>query len=46
MIAVVLAVNFPGSAIKGIEAQALMYQGIGIGAVVAAMGYFLGGDKH
>jgi uncharacterized membrane protein YqhA len=46
VIAVVLAVSFLGSVIKGTEPQALMYQGVGIAAVVAAMGYFLGGSKH
>ena len=45
VVAVVLAVSFLGSVIKGIEPQALAYQGIGIAAVVAAMGYFLGGKK-
>jgi len=46
VIAVVLAVSFLGSVIKGIEPQALAYQGVGIAAVVAAMGYFLGSSKH
>lgn len=46
VVAVVLAVTFLGSVIKGTEAQALMYEGVGIGAIVVAMGYFLGGDKH
>ncbi len=45
VVAVVLAVSFLGSVIKGIEPQALAYQGVGIAAVVAAMGYFLGGKK-
>lgn len=46
VIAIVLAVSFLGSVIKGIEPQALAYQGVGIAAVVAAMGYFLGSSKH
>jgi uncharacterized membrane protein YqhA len=46
VIAVVLAVSFLGSVIKGIEPQALMYQGAGIAAVVGAMGYFLKGGKR
>lgn len=46
VVAVVLAVTFLGSVIKGTDAQALMYEGVGIGAIVVAMGYFLGGDKH
>lgn len=46
VVAVVLAVTFLGSVIKGAEAQALMYEGVGIGAIVVAMGYFLGNDKH
>lgn len=46
VVAVVLAVTFLGSVIKGTEPQALMYEGVGIGAIVVAMGYFLGGDKH
>ncbi len=45
VIAVVLAVSFLGSVIKGIDPQALMHQGLGIAAVVAAMGYFLGSGK-
>ena len=46
VVAVVLAVAFLGSVIQGTDAQALMYEGVGIGAIVVAMGYFLGGDKH
>ena len=46
VIAVVLAVSFLGSVIKGMEPRLLMYQGAGIAAVVAAMGYFLGSGKH
>lgn len=46
VVAVVLAVAFLGSVIQGADPQALMYEGVGIGAVVVAMGYFLGGDKH
>ena len=46
VIAVVLAVTFLGSVIKATDPQSLMYQGLGIAAVVAAMGYFLGGSKH
>lgn len=46
VVAVVLAVAFLGSVIQGADAQALMYEGVGIGAIVVAMGYFLGGDKH
>ena len=46
VIAVVLAVSFLGSVIKGIDPQALAYQGVGIAAVVAAMGYFLRTSKH
>lgn len=46
VVAVVLAVAFLGSVIQGADAQALMYEGVGIGAIVAAMGYFLGGGKH
>lgn len=45
VIAVVLAVSFLGSVIKGVAARDLMAQGVGIAAVVAAMGYFLGGNK-
>jgi len=47
VIAVVLAVSFLGSVIKGVAASDLMALGVGIAAVVAAMGYFLGGvAKH
>ena len=46
VVAVVLAVSFLGAVIKGTEPQELMYLGVGIAAVVAAMGYFLGGNKH
>jgi len=46
VVAVVLAVAFLGSVIQGADAQALMYEGVGIGAIVVAMGYFLGNDKH
>lgn len=46
VVAVVLAVTFLGSVIKGSDAQALMYEGVGIGAVVVAMGYFLKGNGH
>jgi uncharacterized membrane protein YqhA len=46
VVAVVLAVAFLGAVIQGTDAQALMYEGVGIGAVVVAMGYFLGSDKH
>ena len=46
VIAVVLAVTFLGFVIKATDPQSLMYQGIGIAAVVGAMGYFLGGGKH
>ncbi|MDO8847749.1 MAG: YqhA family protein [Coriobacteriia bacterium] len=46
VVAVVLAVTFLGSVIKGLDPQSLMYEGVGIGAVVAAMGYFLKGDGH
>ncbi len=45
VIVVVLAVSFLGAVIKGTEPLQLLYQGLGIGAVVAALGYFLGG-KH
>jgi uncharacterized membrane protein YqhA len=47
VIAVVLAVSFLGSVIKGADASDLMALGVGIAAVVASMGYFLGGSaKH
>lgn len=47
VIAVVLAVSFLGSVIKGVDASDLMALGVGIAAVVASMGYFLGGSaKH
>ncbi len=46
VVAVVLAVAFLGAVIQGSDAQALMYEGVGIGAVVVAMGYFLKGDGH
>ena len=46
VVAVVLAVTFLGSVIKGIEPQSLMYQGVGIAAVVGAMGYFLSGGTR
>lgn len=32
--------------IKATDSQSLMYQGIGIAAVVGAMGYFLSGGKR
>ncbi len=46
VVSVVLAVSFLGLVIKGTEPQALAYQGVGIAAVVAAMGYFLNGGKR
>ncbi len=46
VVAVVLAVSFLGSVIKGIDPQALAFQGVGIAAVVAAMAYFLGSGKN
>jgi len=46
VVSIVLAVSFLGLVIKGIEPQALAYQGVGIAAVVAAMGYFLNGGKR
>ncbi len=46
VIAVVLAVSFLGSVIKGIDPQALALQGVGIAAVVASMGYFLSSGKN
>ena len=46
VVAVVLAVTFLGSVIEGLDSQSLMYEGVGIGAVVVAMGYFLKGDGH
>lgn len=46
VIAVVLAVSFLGAVIKGMEPTSLMYEGVGIAAVVAAMGYFLGRGGH
>jgi len=46
VVAVVLAVSFLGAVIKGMEPLSLMYEGVGIAAVVAAMGYFLGRAGH
>jgi len=46
VVAVVLAVTFLGIVIKGTDPQSVMHLGVGIAAVVASMGYFLGGDKH
>ena len=45
VIVVVLAVSFLGLVIQGTPSRDLMYQGVGIAAVVAAMGYFLS-KKH
>lgn len=46
VVAVVLAVSFLGVVIRGVDATALMHEGIGIGAVVASMGYFLSRGGH
>jgi uncharacterized membrane protein YqhA len=46
VIAVVLAVSFLGAVIKGMEPLSLMYEGVGIAAVVGAMGYFLSKGGH
>lgn len=46
VVAVVLAVSFLGAVIKGMEPLSLMYEGVGIAAVVAAMGYFLDKGGH
>lgn len=46
VVAVVLAVSFLGAVIKGVEPLSLMYEGVGIAAVVAAMGYFLSRGGH
>lgn len=45
VIAVVLSVTFLGAVIKGTEARDLAYLGVGIAAVIAAMGYFSRGGK-
>lgn len=45
VIVVVLAVSFLGMVIEGIDARDLLYRGLAIATVVAAMGYFLS-NKH
>lgn len=45
VVVVVLAVSFLGMVIEGAEALDLLYRGLAIAAVVAAMGYFLS-NKH
>jgi uncharacterized membrane protein YqhA len=42
VVVVVMAVLFLGSVIGGGDAEALMMRGVGIAAVIAALGYFLG----
>ena len=46
VIAVVLAVSFLGAVVKGAEPLSLLYEGVGIAAVVIAMGYFLKTKHH
>jgi uncharacterized membrane protein YqhA len=41
VVVVVLAVSFLGTVIKAESAEAVMYKGVGIAAVTAALGYFL-----
>lgn len=45
VVVVVLAVSFLGMVIEGAAALELLYRGLAIAAVVAAMGYFLS-NKH
>lgn len=46
VVAVVLAVSFLGRVIQGGDAMSLLESGVGIAAVVAAMGYFMKSGGH